>query len=164
METKHEHICPWWAGYILINPLRQLYHHPVTMLSPYIKPGMKVVDYGCAMGYFSLPMARLVGEEGQVYSIDIQKKMIDQLYKRALKAKLEDIISPILITKNTDFAELNGKIDFALLFYMVHEVPDKTELFSNMSKMIKPGGNVLFVEPRGHVSLPQFEDFCPYCF
>jgi 2-polyprenyl-3-methyl-5-hydroxy-6-metoxy-1,4-benzoquinol methylase len=157
METKQQHMCPWWMGWVLINPLRKAIQNPEKILKPHVQPGMKVVDYGCAMGYFTLPMARMVGEDGRVYGIDIQKKMIDWLYKRSLKARLEDIINPVLITENTDFKELAGKIDFALLFAVVHEVPDKQILFKSIAGMLKPGGRVLFAEPMGHVTLPEFD-------
>jgi 2-polyprenyl-3-methyl-5-hydroxy-6-metoxy-1,4-benzoquinol methylase len=158
METKIQHICPWWLGFLLINPIRKWYHNPELLLKPYIKPGMKVVDYGCAMGYFSLPMARLVGETGQVFAVDIQKKMLDSLIRRTRKAGLENIIKPVLITENTNFDELTGQIDFALLFAMVHEVPDKRELFTAIAGMVKSGGTVLFAEPAGHVSKSDFEN------
>jgi 2-polyprenyl-3-methyl-5-hydroxy-6-metoxy-1,4-benzoquinol methylase len=158
METKIQHICPWWLGYLLINPFRKLYHNPELLLKPYIKPGMKVVDYGCAMGYFSLPMARLTGETGQVFAIDIQQKMLDSLIRRTKKAGLERIIKPVLITVNTNFDELTGQIDFALLFAMVHEVPDKRELFTTIAGIVKSGGTVLFAEPAGHVSKKDFEN------
>jgi 2-polyprenyl-3-methyl-5-hydroxy-6-metoxy-1,4-benzoquinol methylase len=157
METKTQHVCPWWLGYFLLNPLRRYYQNPETLLAPYIKPGMKVVDYGCAMGYFSLPMANLVGENGQVYAIDIQQKMLDSLTRRAKKAGLDRIIKPVLFTENTTFDDLTGQIDFALLFAMVHEVPDKKELFEAIGKLVKTSGTVMFAEPRGHVSLSAFE-------
>ena len=158
MKAASPHICPWWLGYLLINPLRKYYQNPERILRPYVQPGMKVVDYGCAMGYFSLPLARLVGETGKVYAIDIQEKMITSLKHRTVKTGLEEIIKPILITEGDPFNELTGQIDFALLFAMVHEVPDKQELFSAVAYMVKPGGLVLFAEPRGHVSLSAFED------
>jgi 2-polyprenyl-3-methyl-5-hydroxy-6-metoxy-1,4-benzoquinol methylase len=126
------------------------------MLLPYVKPDMKAVDYGCAMGYFSLPLAQLVGKNGQVYAIDIQQKMLNSLTKRAEKTGLNHIIKTVLITENTNFNELTGQIDFVLLFYMVHEVPDKQELFETIGKMVKSGGLVLFAEPRGHVSKTAF--------
>ena len=69
------HVCPYWIGYFLINPFRKYIHNPQEILGEYIKPGMKVIDYGCAMGYFSLPMAKMVGESGKVYGFDIQDKM-----------------------------------------------------------------------------------------
>jgi cyclopropane fatty-acyl-phospholipid synthase-like methyltransferase len=36
------------------------------MLGPYVKPGMTVLDVGCGMGFFSIGMARMVGDEGRV--------------------------------------------------------------------------------------------------
>ena len=50
------------------------------------------------------------------------------------------------------------KVDFALAFYMVHEVPDKQLLFDEMTSIIKPDGKVLIVEPVFHVSKKSFEE------
>ena len=45
------HVCPWWAAWFTINnPLRRLAHNPQRILSPYLKPGMTVLDVGCGMG------------------------------------------------------------------------------------------------------------------
>jgi len=158
MKAENLYVCPWWLGYFLINPLRKYYQNPEKLLKPFVKPGMKVLDYGCAMGYFSLPLARLVGETGKVYAIDIQEKMISSLIRRAGKAGLSRIIDPVLISEDNNLIELNGQIDFALLFAMVHEVPDKKELFSTVADMAKPDSRVLFAEPRGHVSPAAFEE------
>jgi 2-polyprenyl-3-methyl-5-hydroxy-6-metoxy-1,4-benzoquinol methylase len=82
------HICPWWLGYFLASPLRRWIQDPGKILGPYINEGMKVMDVGCAMGFFSLPMARMVGPKGQVICIDLQEKMIKSLKKRAVKTGL----------------------------------------------------------------------------
>jgi len=44
-----------------------------------------------------------------------------------------------------------------MLFAVVHEIPDKEKLFTDLFSMIKPGGKVLFAEPKGHVSSTDFE-------
>ena len=54
--------------------------------------------------------------------------------------------------------DLQGTLDFALLFMVVHEVPDKAGLFNDMFAMLKPGGKVLFFEPKGHVKPADFEN------
>ena len=69
-------VCPWWIGWLLINPLRRFAHDPDRIVGPYLKPGMLAVDLGCAMGHFSLPMARMVGPAGRVVCIDVQAKML----------------------------------------------------------------------------------------
>jgi 2-polyprenyl-3-methyl-5-hydroxy-6-metoxy-1,4-benzoquinol methylase len=56
-----EHVCPFWVGYLLLSPVRKLITNPDRILRPYVKPGMRVLDAGTAMGFFSLPLARAVG-------------------------------------------------------------------------------------------------------
>ena len=150
-------ICPWWMGYALLIPLRKLGQNPYKILGPHINKGMKVMDYGSAMGYFSLPMAKMVGDTGKVYCVDIQKKMLEKLQQRARKAGLENIIKPLLVNENYKPDQLAGQIDLSLLFYVVHEVPDKEKLFRDIYTVTKSGGVVLFVEPEGHVSMQNFK-------
>jgi tRNA A58 N-methylase Trm61 len=99
---EKNHICPYWMGYFLVNPMRKLIHTPGRMLGTYIRPGMIVIDYGSAMGYFSIPLARMVGKNGRVFCFDIQDKMLEKLIIRARKARVEEIIVPRLITVKDD--------------------------------------------------------------
>jgi len=48
-------------------------------------------------------------------------------------------------------------VDFALAFYIVHEVPDKKSFLSEVASHLKPGGRFLIVEPKFHVSKPDFD-------
>jgi 2-polyprenyl-3-methyl-5-hydroxy-6-metoxy-1,4-benzoquinol methylase len=152
-----EHVCPVWVGYTFLLPVRKLQHNPVKILSPFVKEGMNVMDYGCAMGYFSIPMAEMTGPEGTVYCVDIQEKMLAKLQKRAARHNVADHVSTLLVGKDFNPDELAGILDFVLLFMVVHEVPDKKQLFSDLNKMLKPGGKILFAEPKGHVSAEDFE-------
>ncbi|HKK81805.1 MAG TPA: methyltransferase domain-containing protein [Prolixibacteraceae bacterium] len=156
METQ-QHICPWWLGYTFINPLRKYQHNPDKILAPHIKPGMQVLDYGCAMGYFSLHMARMVGSEGKVHCVDIQDKMLNNLERRAHKKGYSDVINSMLVGEDYAPENLKNQIDFALLFAVVHEVPNQQKLFNDVYTMLKPDGKVLFAEPPGHVKPGDFE-------
>ena len=151
-------VCPWWLGYLLASPLRRILQDPVEILKPYAEEGMTVLDVGCGMGFFSLPLAKLVGEKGRVVCIDLQEKMIKGLISRATKAGLSDRIDARVCSQSSlKVSDLAGKIDFALAFALVHEVPDKDTLFSEIHRAMKPAGNFLLAEPRGHVSKQDFE-------
>jgi 2-polyprenyl-3-methyl-5-hydroxy-6-metoxy-1,4-benzoquinol methylase len=152
-----EHVCPVWVGYTFLLPIRKLQHNPRKILSPFVKEGMTVMDYGCAMGYFSLLLAELTGSKGTVYCVDIQEKMLAKLQERAEKHSVADTIKPLLVGKDFNPDKLAGKLDFVLLFMVVHEVPDKKQLFSDLYKMLKPGADILLAEPKGHVSSADFE-------
>lgn len=157
MEVTKNKVCPWWIGYTLLIPMRKYQHDPYKILEPHIKKGMTIMDYGCAMGYFSIPMAKITGSQGKVYCVDIQEKMLQKLQKRAASFKVESVIKPLLVGKNYHPSELQDKLDFVLLFMVVHEVPDKKQLFADLYSMIKAGGKILFAEPKGHVTPPDFD-------
>jgi len=158
----NKNICPWWMGYLLLSPVRRLSHKPEKILEAYLKPGMKTVDFGCAMGYFSLPMARMVGKEGTVYCFDIQQKMLGKLTTRAIDHGLSGIIKPILIKEGDTYNQFSNTIDFILLFAVAHEVDDQKRLFADLSIMMKPGALMLFTEPAGHVKRHEFEQSLHY--
>ena len=152
------HICPWWMGYLLANPLRKIIQNPTRILSPYIQSNMKVLDIGCGMGFFTIPMAKLVGDTGKVYGVDIQYKMLKGLKKRAYKAGVIHCLETIECDKNSLGLEaLKSQINFVLLFAVVHEVPDPKRAIEEVLSVLTPNGCILFSEPSSHVSAKQFK-------
>jgi len=152
-----QRVCPWWLGYLLLNPLRKLYYNPENVLKPYIHEGMTVLEVGSGMGFFTLSMARLVGESGHVVCVDLQEKMIRTLKKRAVRAGLIDRVELRVCTPTSlGIDDLEEKIDFALLFAVVHEVPDAKRFLSEILRSLRKGGLLLFSEPAGHVSREAF--------
>ena len=85
-------VCPPWLGYVLLNPLRKLVENPDKILGRFVREGMIVLETGCGMGYFTLPLARMVGAKGRVVAVDIAPKMLSVLERRAQKAGLLDRI------------------------------------------------------------------------
>lgn len=151
-------LCPVWVGYLLASPLRRLLENPEKMFDPYIREGMQVLDIGCAMGFFSLPFARMVGSSGKVVCVDVQEKMIRSLKKRAQKADLSDRIETRVCQPHSlTIADLKEDIDFAVAMSVVHEVPDVPNFFSEIYETIKPTGELLVAEPKGHVSEAEFD-------
>ena len=155
-ESSHS-VCPWWIGYILASPVRKLMHNPRTILAPYVKEGMTVLDFGSAMGFFSIPLAQMVGPAGKVICIDMQEKMLARLKKRAQRAGVSAQIETRLCTQDSLGLEpLAGTIDFALLFAVVHEVPARDALFAGFASALAARANLLVAEPKGHVSGEDF--------
>ena len=115
-----------------------------------------MLDIGAGPGYFTRAMVKMVGEHGQVIAVDIQDEMLRILKEKAEK---EGILSRIRVHKaepETLALTEYGQINFALAFYVVHEVPDARKLFEEISNLLAPGGKVLIVEPKFHVSADEF--------
>ena len=152
---RKDHVCPWWCCFTFDNKLRTYFHNPHKILSDYIKPGDVVMDIGPGQGYFTLPMASMVGEMGKVIAIDIQEKMLKILMARARKQNLENRIIPKFVGSGR--LEIEYLPDFALAFWMVHEVPDRESFLKTIYNSLKQDKKVLIVEPRIHVSHKMFE-------
>jgi len=153
------HVFPWWGGYMLLSPLRKRRVNPAGLVRPYIREGMTVLDLGCAMGFFSLPMAELAGPAGRVVCVDLQKRMIAGLERRARKAGLLDRIDArVCAPGSLMLGDLSGRIDFALAFGVVHEVPDRESFFGEVHRSLVRGGRLLVAEPKIPVPAERFRE------
>ena len=150
------HVCPWWGGYFIDNPLRRLLHKPEKILGPHVQPGMTAMDFGCGMGFFAIPMARLVGDHGRVLAVDLQPQMLDVLRQRATKAGVAARVNTHRC--ETDALGVTEPVDFALAFYAAHEVPDLHKLLHEVHGCLRPRGSFLLVEPVGHVTKRRFQE------
>jgi ubiquinone/menaquinone biosynthesis C-methylase UbiE len=157
--TPKPHVCPVWIGYFLAHPIRKLFHNPMRILASHIKPGMTVLDVGCAMGFFTIPAAEMVGKSGRVIAVDLQPKMLEKLKKRAAKAKVADRIETRACQADSvGLLDLESQVDVVLAIAMVHETPNPENLIAELSRCLKPEGRLLVAEPRGHVSDAAFGD------
>ena len=154
-----DRVCPYWVGYLLINPLRKLFENPNKILCPFVQEGMIVLEPGCGMGYFTLPLAKMVGPKGRIIALDIQSKMLSALRRRAQKAGLLDRIELRHIRDDgLGVEDLSDKVDFAVALHVVHEVPKQASFFTEVWQALRQGSKLLVAEPTGHVSQDQFEE------
>jgi len=148
--------CPWWFLFTFDNPFRKIYQDPYKILTPYLTNGDTAVDLGCGMGYFSIPMAELVGDRGKVISVDLQEQMLAGLRRRADKAGLVDRINTHQCSQ--DQIRISEEVDFVLAFWMVHEVHNSRSFLEQIRDMLKVGGRLLIAEPYIHVSHNKFRE------
>jgi ubiquinone/menaquinone biosynthesis C-methylase UbiE len=148
------HVCPAEHSGWLSTSLRKLVNNPWRILRGLVSEGDTAVDLGCGPGFFTLPLAQMVGETGRVIAVDVQEEMLAKLNARAERAHLASRIQ--LHHSGADSLGVAGPADFALAFYMVHEVPDRERFFRETAGILRDGGRLLLVEPMGHVSKAQF--------
>lgn len=142
------------AGW-LSTPLRRLVTNPKRFLRGLAEPGDVVADLGCGPGFFTLPMAEMVGEGGSVIAVDLQAAMLDKLQARAASRGLAKRIRLHRCAADSLGLE-SERADFAIAFWMVHEVPDAARFYAEVCALLKDGARLLLVEPQGHVGKQAF--------
>jgi ubiquinone/menaquinone biosynthesis C-methylase UbiE len=160
---RDRRVCPWYCCSIVspINFIRRLVQDPKKILSGFINSGDTVIDIGPGQGFFTFPMAEMVGKDGKIVAIDIQEKMLLILERQVKKAGLENSIHCKLIF-DTNYG-FNSEVDFVLAFWMVHEVPDKKAFLNSICTALKPNGKLLIAEPSIHVTRKSLEETLALC-
>lgn len=155
MKKDKNRVCPVELSGSLDTRMRRWLQNPKKILNPYVKEGMRVIDFGCGPGFFSVWIAQTVGEKGKVIAADLQQGMLDKLKDKIAGTALKERIQIVKCDK--DNINVGEKVDFILAFYVVHEVPDKENLFTSFKNVLKDDGKVLIVEPKlFHVSKKEF--------
>lgn len=153
-EETH-HVCPWMVAYLFDNPLRRMVDPARRRLSPYVRPGMHVMDFGCGFGHYTLGMAQLTGPGGKVWAADVQEQMLKKTMKRVRKRGLEGIVTPVKCSHDGIHQALS--LDFLLAGNALHETPSPRVQLAEFFDLLKPGGLFLLLEPRGHLKGEAFK-------
>jgi cyclopropane fatty-acyl-phospholipid synthase-like methyltransferase len=159
MPMSHKpHRFPWWLAPLLTNPVRRLLDNPETLLGDLVQPGHVVLELGPANGFYSVPIARALGESGKLIAVDIEPHLLKMLAKRLKQRGLADCLVPRL-TQNVELelADLTGTADRIVAANVIHELPKPRETLFALAATLKDGGQFLLVEPPGHVSRERFE-------
>jgi len=84
-----------------------------------VKRGQIVLDFGCGSGTYSIPAAKIVAEQGRVYALDKDKKVLDELMQKAKLAGLKNI-ERMDTSGELRFDLADESIDVVLLFDVFH--------------------------------------------
>jgi ubiquinone/menaquinone biosynthesis C-methylase UbiE len=111
-----------------------------------IQKGQYVLDFGCGEGYYAIPAAIVVNNQGKVYAVDKDKEVLNKLSKRAKSIGLDNIV---LMSCKRDFKVglVNESIDVVLLYDVLHYIRQRKELYEEMYRILKKEA-VLSVYPK----------------
>ena len=139
---------PAFIGRFLDSDFRRWVQPPDKLIERSgIKPGMMVIDLGCGSGAFTPFVARVVGESGKVYAVDIQPEMLRQLERKLTKVENQDITNIEL--KQASAYELpfaDESIDLVYMVTVLMEIPDRFRALREIRRVLKPGGTLAVTE------------------
>ena len=138
--------CPLSMAGILDSKFRKYLFNPNTILKPYINKNIIALDIGCGPGVFTIEIANLLEGTGKIIAVDMQEGMLEIIKNKIIGKSIEKDI--ILHKCTQDRINVNENVDFVLMFYMVHEVPSKENLFNEILPLINKNGLLMIVEPK----------------
>ena len=109
-----------------------------------IRPGMVVADIGAGTGLHTRLFARLVGNGGQVYAVDIAARFLEHIRKTSRAGGLRNV-TPVLCNEDSvDLPPHSVDVAFVCDTYHHFEFPQKT--LASLHRAIKPGGKLVVVD------------------
>ena len=118
-----------------------------------IKNGSIVLDYGCGPGSYTIAAAKVVGNTGKVYAVDIHPLAIEEVKKRAKEERLRNI-KTILTNRDTNLED--NSIDNILLLDIYHDLSDPLSILKELHRVLKKDG-VLSVDDH-HFNEDEIKD------
>jgi ubiquinone/menaquinone biosynthesis C-methylase UbiE len=121
--------------------------NPATVVAQMgIKPGQTVADLGCGSGFYSLAAAKIVGNTGLVYAVDVQEAKLTATHSAGQQSGFKNInvVKADLDKPLLDIAE--GSCDGVIVASILHEVSSRESLLKNAYRILKTGGVLLVVE------------------
>lgn len=106
-------------------------------LTPHLKPGMRVLDFGCGPGSLSTGLARAVAP-GELYGIDIEQSQV--YIANALAAYLQQSNTVFQVGDAADMPFEDGFFDVAHCHDVLMHIPDTQAVLAEVKRVLKPGG------------------------
>jgi ubiquinone/menaquinone biosynthesis C-methylase UbiE len=138
--------CPVWLRWLveLDNPFTKTNRAAVIVEHLDVQPGMAVLDVGCGPGRLTIPLARRVGEDGEVVALDIQSGMIRRAQQKAHDAGLTNIR---FLHSGVGEGKLEqNQFDRAVLVTVLGEIPEREAALEEIFVALKSGGVLAVTE------------------
>ena len=130
------------------NPLLPYFRNPQRLLKAAgLKPGQKVLEVGCGPGFFTIPAAKIVGNEGVVYAVDVHPLAIERVKEKIEKEGIKNIKPILTNASNTGLPDQS--IDLAFIFGLRYIAGGLGNVIAEIQRTLKDGGVLSFEKTKG---------------
>jgi ubiquinone/menaquinone biosynthesis C-methylase UbiE len=127
---------------IMESRFRYLFFGPLRILQGAdIQPGQTVLEVGCGTGFFTLSVARLLGEQGSLVAMDVLPMSVEAVTKKVQTTNLKNVCVVQGDALNTQLAA--DSLDAILIFGVIPApMLPMEQLLSEMHRILKPSGTM----------------------
>ena len=121
------------------DTLYGLFLNPYKLLNAAgLKPGQKVLEVGCGPGFFTIPAAKIVGDKGKVYALDVNPVAVETVRRKIMENNLKNV--KIMLADASETGLPDESIDVAFLFGVIHALKDVDAVMREMHRILKVKG------------------------
>ncbi len=113
--------------------------NPVALAT--LKEGEVVLDLGSGAGFDCFLAAERVGKTGRVIGVDMTPEMVGRARENAVKGEYENVEFRLGEIENMPVPD--NYVDIVLSNCVINLVPDKSKVFREMNRVLKPGGRFM---------------------
>lgn len=127
---------------IMESRLRYRFFGPLRILGGAgIHPGQAVLEVGCGTGFFTIPAARLIGDQGTLVAMDVLQASVEEVSRKVRAAGLKNVrvVRGDALDTKLDSASLDAVLAFGILPAPMLPLD---RFFPEMHRILKPGGNL----------------------
>ena len=133
---------------LLEPPDREAWQKPDQVMDALgVAESTVVADLGAGGGWFTVRLARRVGQNGKVYAVDVQRLMIEAIRRRMRREGYTNVI-PVLGAFTDPQLPADARMDAVLIVDAFHEMEDPALLLRNVARTLKPHGRVGIIDYR----------------
>jgi ubiquinone/menaquinone biosynthesis C-methylase UbiE len=109
-----------------------------------LQPGQIVCDVGAGPGYFSLRLAKAVGDRGHVWALEVDPHIIQVLRDRIQSAGVRNV-TPVLALPDAALLPPRS-CDLVLMVETYHHLPDGPRCLSRLRHLLRDGGRLVNID------------------
>lgn len=131
---------------VIHEDLYRLLRDPYKVLEAAgLKANQTVLEVGCGPGFFTVPAARIVGEEGSVHALDTNPLAVERVRKKINREGVTNVATALADAARTGLPD--GSFDVIFVFGLGHAISDVDEIMTELHRVLRPAG-VLSIEGR----------------
>lgn len=107
----------------------------------------KVADFGCGSGAFIKALSKIIGPEGKIYAVDIQKTLLDKLQKDLLQQRVNnvDFICADL-EKENNLKIPDEHVDFVFINSLLFQTENKKAVLKEALRISKNNAKIVIID------------------
>ncbi|PIE48244.1 MAG: SAM-dependent methyltransferase [Gammaproteobacteria bacterium] len=152
-EKSKEKPMPWLAFQfmrLIMNIRKPFRNIEEEMNLSEIKKGFYILDFGCGLGFNTIPAAKAVGKEGRVFALDLNEQAIKIVEKKISKNSLDNVK---IIKSSCDTGLEDKSIDLVYLHNTLPMIKEKQKVLKEITRVIKTGGKLSYTSRLGSSAL-----------